>query len=425
MSDLAGEPRSAGASETAVLPSLDDSIRPRSLYVHVPFCRHRCGYCAFSVARATQPPLETWLEALRRDLEGWWGWAGWDDRLRLETIYVGGGTPSLLGGDGMERLGRLLMERFSWDPATVEWTAEANPTSLDAETIARWRDVGVSRVSIGVQAFDDQVLAWLGREHDASGARAAVRRCRAAGLDRLSLDLLFGLPREVDRQWRREVEEARDLGVGHLSLYGLTAEAGSPLGRRVELGRTRMPDDESYAEEYLAAAEILAAAGYDHYEVSNFAYPGQECRHNWCYWNGSPYLGIGPSAHSLLPPFRIWNVFRWDAYRRAARGVAATGSGGIDAGEGAASLREGWEEVAGEEAWLEWLWLGLRTRRGVPLRRPGDGRTIPLDRLERWKRAGWARGVGGSGGGRIRLTAGGWLRMDEIVTRLAGERRDA
>jgi len=382
----------------------------------VPFCRHRCGYCPFSVARAKAPPVREWLEAIGRDLDSWFDAAGWRGRPWLDSLYVGGGTPSLLGGGGMEGLVRLLEERYRWSSVDLEFTAEANPTSADRETLVRWRDLGVSRVSLGIQALDDGALAWLGREHDAEGARAAVRRCLNAGFRRINLDLIFGLPAEVPRSWRREVEEARDLDIGHLSLYGLTAEKETPLGRRVELGRTRMAGDERYADEYLRAADVLAAAGFEHYEVSNFARPGQESRHNWCYWKGLPYLGVGPSAHSYLPPYRVWNVFRWDAYRDVARNVAATEADPDGIGGGAASLREGWEEIRGDSLHLERLWLGLRTRRGVAL-----GAAAAPSPIEDWVRQGWARPAEARRD-RIRLTAAGWLRMDELVVQLAGGR---
>jgi len=414
------------AGERPALPPLRGVAAPRSVYVHVPFCRHRCDYCAFSVARAPAPPVEAWLDAVRRELELWFEVAGWTDRIELDTIYVGGGTPSLLGCAGMERLAVLLGERFRWDPATVEWTAEANPTSLHVDVARKWRDVGVNRLSLGVQAFDDEVLAWLGREHDAAGARRAVERGRAAGFENLNVDLLFGLPEDIPRTWRREVVEARDLGVGHLSLYGLSAEPRTPLGRRVELGRTLMPGDEPYARDYLVAVDVLSDVGYVHYEVSNFARPGLECRHNWCYWDGAAYLGLGPSAHTFLPPYRIWNVFRWDAYRRAVTSVAATKAVPIGTGGGAASLREGWEEVRGHLARLERLWLGLRTRRGLSRADPAwrSAASGSGDRLARWMRAGWVCEVDDRHGRRIRLTPTGWMRMDELVTRLAGERRE-
>ncbi len=402
-------------------PSLRGAAPPRSVYVHVPFCRHRCGYCAFSVARASSPPVDAWLEAVRLDLDGWFEAAGWTEPAELDTIYVGGGTPSLLGGAGMERLAGVLAERFRWDPGSVEWTAEANPTSLDPEVAESWRALGVNRISLGVQSLDDAVLDWLGREHDAAGARRAVERCRDAGFERLNVDLLFGLPAEVRRSWRREVSEARELGAEHLSLYGLTAEPRTPLGRRVELGRTVMPEDDRYAREYLEAADLLSGAGYEHYEVSSFARSGHECRHNWCYWDGAPYLGLGPSAHSFLPPYRIWNVFRWDAYRRAVTRMAATEAVPTGTGGGAASLREGWEEIRGARARLERVWLGLRTRRGLL---PGDlvreSSSAPEDPVARWMQADWIREVEGADGRRIRLTPAGWLRMDELVARLAG-----
>jgi len=371
------------------------------VYVHVPFCAHRCHYCDFSVARSPHPPLDEWLACIAVDVREWFALAGWRPPLPLDTLFVGGGTPSLLGGAGMEGLRGLLAQWFTWEASAVEWTAEANPASLSADTAARWRAVGVNRLSLGVQAFDDEVLRWLGRLHDAEGARRAVKRARAAGFDNLSVDLIFGLPEEVPRDWRAEVQLAADLGLEHVSAYGLTFEPHTALGRRLRLGRVRPPPEARYVEEFMAGAEILERAGFEHYEVSNFARPGRRSRHNWHYWDGTSYLGLGPSAQGYLPPHRVRNVHRWDAYRRAA------GAG--------ASLREEIEFLTGEQRELERLWLTLRTAEGLP---PSDPLWVRLGagaraRLKAWERAGWLTRRGG-----VRLTSQGWLRMDEFVAEL-------
>ncbi|MFQ5745816.1 MAG: radical SAM family heme chaperone HemW [Gemmatimonadota bacterium] len=375
---------------------------PASLYVHVPFCEHRCHYCDFSVTCRRRPPVESWLAAVSADLRLWFEARGWSRGARLETIYVGGGTPSLLGPGAFTKLAALLRRWFRWDAAQIEWTAEANPRSLTADVLGDWAHAGVNRISIGVQAFDDDALRWLGRLHDAEEAASAIDRAKDAGFRNLNVDLMFGLPDDVGRDWVGEIERLRELDVPHVSLYGLTAETRTPLGRRMELGRVRLATEDRYGGEYLEARDLLVDAGYGHYEISNLARPGAESRHNWQYWDRSPYLGVGPSAHSFLPPLRVWNVYRWDAYRKAAT------SGG--------ELRAGSELVVGEAERLERLWLGLRTRKGVAR---ADPTWRPLLRnaagvLEAWEGQGWLEW-----GTRMVLTAEGWLRIDALVAELA------
>ncbi|MGD8497023.1 MAG: radical SAM family heme chaperone HemW [Gemmatimonadales bacterium] len=379
---------------------MPDAGPPRSVYVHVPFCAKRCHYCDFSVARAATPPLDAYFDALARDLDAWFEEYGWAEPVRVETLFIGGGTPSLLGPDGMRRLAALLRTRFTWDPARVEWTAEANPNSLTDEVCAAWRELGVNRLSIGVQSFQDGPLAWLGRLHDAAEAASAVERAGAAGFERINVDLIFGLPDDVPRDWGSDVARALELGVTHVSAYGLTAEPRTPLGRLVDLGRVRMPGDRRYGDEYLEVAGVLARAGYEHYEVSNFARPGHASVHNWHYWDGSEYLGLGPSAHSYLCGERIWNVHRWDRYRRAA--------------ETRDTLREGRERPDSAARRLERIWLGLRTRAGVPWAEVGPvGHEA---KLASWRDEGWIAPDGAA----LRLTPAGWLRLDPIAAEVAG-----
>jgi len=400
----AGRPVSERPAGPEIAPdAFRGASAPSSLYLHFPFCVHRCHYCDFSVHRTGTPPVEEWIDCLGREARQWFGRTGWPAPLRLETLFVGGGTPSLIG-TRMGRLKERLEEFFDLGDEGVEWTAESNPASLTPEIAASWRGVGVNRISIGVQSFDDCVLEWLGRLHDARGARRAIASALEAGFERLNADLIFGLPADVPRDWGREVEAVLEAGVTHVSAYGLTAEARTPLGRRVRAGEVRMADGERYASEYLAAVEALVSKGFEHYEVSNFALPGHECRHNWHYWDGSSYLGLGPSAHSFLAGMRTWNVFRWEAYRRAlARGD---------------EVLEGRETPGAGESRLERLWLALRTNRGLP----ADGamgaeiRSNAADLLEAWCTAGWVDRDGAD----LRLTAEGFLRMDELTALLEG-----
>ena len=387
------------------VPNLRDTPAPSSLYIHFPFCAHRCHYCDFSVAPTAEVPVNEWLAGIGADLESWFAASDWDRGCPLETVFVGGGTPSLLGAPGMTRLGLLLREYFDVDAAR-EWTVEANPNSLTAEVCDGWLAAGVNRLSIGVQSFSDEPLRWLGRLHDAAEAVAALRRARSSGFSNVNADLIFGLPESIERDWPAEVQQMAGLGVTHVSVYGLTAEPRTPLGRRVGLGRVHMPPDDRYVTEYLAAARTLVADGYVHYEVSNFAVEGRQSLHNWHYWDGTPYLGLGPSAHSFLPPYRIWNAYRWETYRAAVRGGT--------------SLREGHEALGPAQVRMERVWLGLRTSVGVAVHEFDKGAdTTPASRefLAACAAEGWLQRVEG----RIRLTAEGWLRMDAMVAELERE----
>ncbi len=374
-------------------------LRPRGVYVHVPFCAKRCHYCDFSVARTRKPPIEAYLNALAVDLEQWFAAEDEALRVRIDTLFIGGGTPSLLGEQGMSALIALVRTRFEWDPTTIELTAEANPDSLSPELAMAWRSLGINRLSLGVQSFQAEALAWLGRLHGPKEAERAIRTAQNAGFERLNIDLIFGLPTSVRRDWFKDLGRAVDLGVTHVSAYGLTAEPRTSLGRWVDLGRVRLPGDARYAEEFLLASDTLIAAGFEHYEVSNFARPGQESLHNWLYWDGSEYLGMGPSAHSYLSGERVWNVFGWDRYREA----AASGL----------SLRDGRERLNADQRRLERIWLNLRTTRGLG---PEDTLGAAADeRLDIWRDAGWL-----DAGERPRLTPAGWLRLDALVAEVAG-----
>lgn len=370
--------------------------RPGGVYVHVPFCARRCHYCDFSVARSSDPPISDYLQAIEVDLLQWFGEGERDEQ--IETLYIGGGTPSLLGADGMAGVAELLGSRFTWEPTSVEWTAEANPNSLTPDLAAAWRRIGVNRLSLGVQSFHDEALGWLGRLHSSEEAETAIRVARAAGFDRVNVDLIFGLPADVSRDWSADVGRAVELGATHVSAYGLTAEPRTPLGRWVDLGRVEMPADSRYADDYLLASEALSAAGFEHYEVSNFTLPGQASRHNWLYWDGSDYLGVGPSAHSYLQGERVWNEFRWDRYRKAAF-----------AGE---SLREGRERPDAEQTRLEHIWLDLRTSRGLSLDLADSPEAVA--RVNAWRRAGWLKSTEP-----LCLSPAGWLRLDAIAAEIA------
>jgi oxygen-independent coproporphyrinogen-3 oxidase len=234
------------------------------------------------------------------------------------------------------------------------------------------------------------------RTHTAEQVPAAVSALREAGFESLSLDLIYGLPHTLARDWPRDLADALALAPEHLSLYGLTVEPHTPLGRWVDRGTAVPPPDDRYAGEFLAAHASLAAAGYEHYEVSNYARPGHRAAHNSAYWRRAPFIGLGPSAHSGLGALRRWNLREWAAYERA-----------LTAGDSAV---EGEEALSPGAVALEDLYLGLRTTEGLPLG------VVPTARVRAWEEAGWAT----TGGSRLRLTAEGWLRLDALVGAVAG-----
>src|SRR5690606_19774273 len=233
------------------------------------------------------------------------------------TLYIGGGTPSLLGAAGLARLAERIRPFARWDADAVEWTCEANPESFTAEVASGWKAAGVNRISLGAQTFHEPALRWMGRMHGPDGPVRAMVVAREAGFENVSLDLIFGLPERLGRDWGGDLERVIALEPEHVSLYGLTAEAATPLGRWVREGREALAGEDRYAEEYLLAHERLGAAGFEPYEVSNFSLSGRRSRHNIAYWTGAPYAALGPGAHAFYPPLRRWNLRGWQAYREA------------------------------------------------------------------------------------------------------------
>jgi oxygen-independent coproporphyrinogen-3 oxidase len=369
-------------------------VSARHLYVHVPFCARRCSYCDFSIAVRARVPVDEYVAALGAELEVRLGGAPAPaDRPELDTLYLGGGTPSRLGGEGAARAIEQVARWFRAAPG-AEVTIEANPDDVADGVVAIWRAAGVNRLSLGGQTFDPAALAWMHRTHDVGQIARAVEAARRGGIDDVSLDLIFALPASVPRDWPADVARALDLEPTHLSLYGLTVEPGTPLGRWAARGDVAEADEERYADEFLHAHTALAAAGFEHYEVSNFARPGHRARHNSAYWSGVPYLGFGPAAHGFDGRERRWNVSAYAGWVR--------------------TLSQGGDPVEGREALdadmraAEAVYLGLRTADGLALAPDENGRT------SRWVDAGWAEQMND----RLRLTAPGWLRLDALAADL-------
>ncbi len=317
----------------------------------------------------------------------------------LTTIYLGGGTPSKLGGDGIVRLFDTIRATAGVIVSDdAELTIEANPEDVSEVSVAAWVSAGVNRLSLGSQSFDPKVLAWMHRGHGPEAVGQAVEIARAGGIDDISVDLIFALPDTLDRDWERDLAYALELGPDHVSLYGLTVEPHTPLGRWTARGEVDEAPEERYADEFLTAHRTLVAAGFEHYEVSNYGRPGRHSRHNSAYWRHVPYLGVGPSAHSYDGAGRRWNEREYEAWRRRAM-----------AGEDPVS---GHETLTAANIAAEQVYLGLRTSGGLDLS-GGEFETATP-----WIDAGWAELTGT----RLRLTPDGWLRLDSIAAILTSSR---
>jgi oxygen-independent coproporphyrinogen-3 oxidase len=371
---------------------------PRHLYIHVPFCARRCSYCDFSIAVRHATPVDEYLRALRLEL----GTVAAElDGTTLDTVYLGGGTPSRLGGQGVSEILKAVREHAGIAP-DAEVTIEANPDDINDVAVATLMASGVNRVSLGAQSFDDSALKWMHRTHDSAQIEQAVATLDRAGLANISLDLIFALPAELQRSWDYDLAKALDLGPAHVSLYGLTVEPHTPLARWAGRGASVQGTEEVYEREFLTAHQMMTAADFEHYEVSNFARPGMNSRHNSAYWTGASYVGIGPSAHSFDGTTRRWNVSAYAEWVRR-----------LDAG---ANVIAGAESLTDENRSSEEVYLGLRTRRGLPIN------LDEMPRLRKWEASGWALIDDPLDRPRVRLTPTGWLRLDSLAADLAARR---
>jgi oxygen-independent coproporphyrinogen-3 oxidase len=362
------------------------------LYVHVPFCLTRCGYCDFNAYAGLSHLGPAYAEALRRETDLYVeSWAG----VRFVSIFLGGGTPTTLPAETLGALVSAFRDRFDFDE-DAEVTCEANPDTVDLAYLEALRAAGITRLSMGVQSFNLAVLASLERVHSADSARRAFRDARAAGFDDVNLDFIYGALGETVETWRRTIEQSVALAPEHLSCYALTVEPNTRLGQRVSTGRTPPPDPDLQADLYEVACECLAAAGYGHYEVSNWAKPGHECLHNLGYWEGRPYLGLGAGAHSFRDGRRWWNL------RLPRRYLDAIASG-VPPVEGEEFPDEG-------EAALERTLLSVRLDRGIP----DSG--VPGGVAEAYLAGGLARRESG----RFVLTDRGMLLASDLVLALEG-----
>jgi oxygen-independent coproporphyrinogen III oxidase len=319
------------------------SPAPRSAYIHVPFCKHRCGYCDFAVIAGRDDLIDAYLDALAVEL----GWLG--GPCEVDTLYFGGGTPSHLDEPHLDKLCDVALAAHSLAPGG-EWTVEANPESLTAGRLRVLAERGATRVSLGVQSLNDEKLKALDRDHSRETAIEAVRLVQAAGLQ-VSFDLIFAAPGETLTDWRADMRDALALEPGHISTYGLTFERGTAFTTARDRGQLGELDEDLQRELYAEAIDVLTGAGYEHYEVSNFARPARRSRHNDVYWAGDEYYAAGPGAARYVGGVRETNVRSTLAYLKC-----------LQTGESPVAERE---RLDPERRARERLVLGLRRLRGV------------------------------------------------------------
>ena len=362
------------------------------LYVHVPFCLKKCPYCDFASAPAASGSMWEWLQAVKKETSlrapDW-------KSVRFDTLYFGGGTPSLLDPADVAKLMDLFSCSFQWE-RNPEITLEANPGTLSGTRLQDFRKAGINRISIGIQSFLDEELRLLGRLHDSAEAEASLARAFDSGFENVNADFIYGLPGQTLEHWRLTMEKAASFPLSHISAYSLTWSNKTELGRKIESGGVETPSETVQSDLFLWTSAFLASHGFQHYEISNFSLEGRRCRHNEGYWKGNPYLGLGPSAHSFTGRERYWNVGDTREYCRL-----------LDL-----DLRpcSGSETLSRDDIRLETIALRLRTSEGLPLaliQNKTDSCRIFLE-----------NGLARIRGDRLVLTENGFLMADELALRL-------
>jgi len=378
-------------------------VPPLSLYVHVPFCASRCGYCDFNTYTATElgsgVDQRSFHEFLLREVRIASEQLG--DR-PVESVFIGGGTPTLIGATALNSVLEGIGNFFNLAPH-AEITTEANPDSVDKNLLQELRAGGFTRISLGMQSAASNVLKVLQRTHTPGVSVDAAQLARAVGFEHVNLDLIYGTPGESDQDVRDSVNAVVDAGVDHVSAYSLIVEQGTPLARQVARGDIPAPDDDICADRYEIIDTMLNAAGFDWYEVSNWARPGGECVHNQAYWLNADWWGIGPGAHSHVGGTRWWNHKHPSTY------AAALESG--------ATLRAGQEVLTPEQMHIEKVMLGLRTRTGLPAQ---ELSAAEAERVPALIERGVVEQVDGEPQGVVRITDQGRLVADSAVRELLG-----
>jgi oxygen-independent coproporphyrinogen-3 oxidase len=326
--------------------------QPAGLYIHIPFCKSKCLYCDF-YSITDLSGTASFVAALEREME-----LVGQTVLAFDTLYIGGGTPSMLDAAAIERITAAAFQNFNFHP-DVEITIEVNPGTVKLEDLQKYRQAGINRLNIGVQSFREANLKFLGRIHSRAEAIASIDRGRQAGFENIGLDLIYGLPKQDESQWLEDLDRAIQIDPEHLSCYILTRESGTALDRQMASGRINLPDDDNLRRLFEGTIDHLTRHGFQHYEVSNFARKADiacspwQSRHNRKYWSFAPYLGLGPSAHSYRKPQRHWNHRSVEKYLKDIR-------------LGKLPIAER-ENLTREQMIMETIYLGFRTTKGIDL----------------------------------------------------------
>ena len=388
------------------------------LYIHVPFCKTKCPYCDFNTYQGIESQMGSYLEAVTGELRLWGRSLG---HPQVRTVFFGGGTPSYLPDGDIAAILEAANDAFAI-ASDAEVTIEANPGDLNAEACRGLLRQGVNRLSIGVQSLDNRLLQLLGRRHSADGAIEAFQTARTAGFNNVNLDLMYGLPNQSLAQWEDTIARLAVLSPEHISLYALTLEEGTPMRLWADQGKIPEPDPDLAADMYDMARRVLAESGYRHYEISNWAQPGQESRHNLIYWRNEPYLGVGPGAHSRLGTYRFWTILSPRDYASREAQWQPSSPGQRDA-FGEQELREartveGWEHIDGDTACAETMFLGLRLLDGLDLRNASA--SVGQDLAARYRaeiEESLALGLLRREGDVIRLDEAAYLIANQVFTR--------
>ncbi|MFA6470948.1 MAG: radical SAM family heme chaperone HemW [Candidatus Latescibacterota bacterium] len=370
------------------------------LYIHLPFCRKKCHYCSFVSITNSETLMESYVDALNSEIN-LRRTNTFSDNPR--TLYIGGGTPSIVSADCIKRIFRTISLKN-----TVECTVEANPDSLSEQWLNMMLNIGINRISIGIQSLDDAVLCSLGRLHSAKQAVKSVALARKSGVMNLSVDLMFGVPGQTMHIWQETLKEVAGLGVEHISCYSLSIEEDSKYFALAKENSLSLPDSQETTDMYLFAADFLKMGGFLHYEISNFSLPGYECKHNQGYWDLTPYLGVGVSAHSFDGTSRRWNVSDPAEYIR----LLGTSIDPI----------QDFELLDAQKRTLEHLMLSLRVAKGLAIKDIIIDSHIDkcafMEKIEMMVESGFMEY---NSSGNVRLTARGMVIAEEILSEIAAD----
>ena len=377
-------------------------MKPLALYIHIPFCAAKCAYCDFASYPHRETDWSLYFDKLVMEIRQWSEYTDFgrlSERFRVRTMFIGGGTPTLVPAEMIREIIDQSRQIAPFDD-DAEVTIEGNPGTLKPDKLETYRKAGVNRLSLGAQSFDDRLLRSLGRIHTAAQVGEGVRMARDAGFSNINLDLMYALPGQSLVQWTDTLDAAMALGVEHISAYSLIVEEGTPMAARVLRGEAIIPDEDTVNAMQRTAIDRLAKSGYRRYEISNYAKPGFECRHNLVYWLGGDYLGMGCAAHSLLMGRRFSNTASLENYLSGARMTDL-------------------KVLSRQDEMEEALMLATRTVRGLDLgawrERFGEdfikSRASAVDRLRQWKLIEVDNGF-------LRLTRRGFEVQDAVVLEL-------